>query len=81
MTNVSFNISIINDDVLENDEIFQLVFDLNSLPINVTRGEIKQATVTIVNDGGSGKWNLYNSALMLLTIREIFIFSLHMPVF
>ena len=51
---MSFNITIINDTVLENDEIFQLVIVSNSLPINVTRGEIKQATVTVLNDGGSG---------------------------
>ena len=52
---MSFNITVINDTVLENDEVFQLVIVLNSLPINVMRGEIKQATVTVLNDGGSGK--------------------------
>ena len=55
MTSVSFDITIINDTVLENDEMFQLIIVSHSLPNTVRRGEIKQVTVTILNNGGSGQ--------------------------
>ena len=47
---VSFPIPIIDDQILEQDEIFYL--DLQSLPDNVIVGDISQATVAIVNDEG-----------------------------
>ena len=54
MTSASFNITINNDNVLEDDEIFYLIIR-NSHPNNVTRGEIDRVVVTIVNHGGSSK--------------------------
>ena len=56
MTNVSFNITIINDNVLENNETFNLSIVGKSLQNNVTLGKISQTAVTIVNDGGSRKY-------------------------
>ena len=54
--NVSFNVTVINDTVLETNETFNLTIVGNSLPTNVTLGKIDQTTVTIVNDGGSRKY-------------------------
>ena len=55
-TNVSFDVTITNDNVLENNETFNLTIVGESLPNNVTVGKISQTTVTIVNDGGSRKY-------------------------
>ena len=52
MTSVLFNITIINDDVYEGNETFNLVVNVSSLSSNFTVGEISQATVTIMNDDG-----------------------------
>ena len=54
--NVSFNIAIINDAVLEDNETFNLTIKEDSLPENIMLGEIEITQVTIVNDGGSGKY-------------------------
>ena len=48
VNSVSFDISVIDDDILEHNESFNL--GLCSLPDNVIVGDISQATVTIVND-------------------------------
>ena len=49
---VIFDIDIINDDIQENDETFQLSINALSLPNNVTVGDFGQTTVTILaNDG------------------------------
>ena len=53
---MSFNITIINDNVLENNETFNFTIVGESLPNNVILGKISQTTVTIVNDGGSRKY-------------------------
>ena len=50
MTSVSLNVSIINDDMLEDEENFLLTIDLSSLPNNVTVGDPEEAIVTIVDD-------------------------------
>ena len=54
--NVSLNVTVINDTVLEINETFNLTIVGDSLPPNVTLGKTNQATVTIVNDGGSRKY-------------------------
>ena len=56
MTSVSFNVTINNDTVLEDNETFHLIIR-NLLPsdVTVTYGEFKCTVVTIVNNGGSGK--------------------------
>ena len=51
-TNVPFNISITDDDILEDDENFILTVDLSSLPSNITASDPYQATVTIVDKDG-----------------------------
>ena len=53
MTNVSFNVTIINDTLLESNETFNLTI-MNMLPI--THGKINQIEVTIINNGGSSKY-------------------------
>ena len=58
VTNVSFNVTIINDNVLENNEIFHLIIDSSSLPNGVAYGKINQVTVNILNMGGSGMYTV-----------------------
>ena len=53
---MSFDVTILNDNVLENNETFNLTIVGESLPNNVTLGKISQTAVTIVNDGGSRKY-------------------------
>ena len=48
-TTATFNIPIINDDILEIDENLMLTIN-SSLPDGVTRGTPSEATVTIVDD-------------------------------
>ena len=49
---VLFDIVIINDNIQENDEIFNLSINALSLPNNVTIGDPGQTTITILaNDG------------------------------
>ena len=47
MVNVSFDIPITDDQVLEQDEFF--ILSLHSLPNNVTVGNVSQAVVIILN--------------------------------
>ena len=54
--NAAFTITINNDTVLEYDETFNLTIIESSLPENFILGEIYLAKVTIINDGGSGKY-------------------------
>ena len=52
-TYVTFNISIVDDNVYEsNNETFMLAINSSSLPTNVSLGYPSQATVTIVDDDG-----------------------------
>jgi len=51
MTSVSLNISITDDDILENCiETFSLMIDKSSLPTTVIVGSTNQATVNIIDD-------------------------------
>lgn len=52
MTSVPFNVSIISDDILEDDENFSLTIDLSSLPNNVTADDPYEAMVTILDRDG-----------------------------
>ena len=49
-TSGSFEIFIIDDQMLESDESFDLNIDINTLPDDVTLGSPDSATVTITND-------------------------------
>jgi len=46
VTNMSLNITIVDDNILESDEIFHLNIS-NSLPNHVTLSNMNQSTVTI----------------------------------
>ena len=60
MVNASFNITVINDTVLEDNETFNLIIIKASLPENIILGQFEITKVTIVNDGGSGKYAVNN---------------------
>ena len=49
---VPFNVSITDDNMLEDNENFLLTVDLSSLPDNITVSDPYQATVTIVDKDG-----------------------------
>ena len=48
----SFVVSIINDNVLESDEQFDITIDTTSLPDGITVGSTGSSTVTIMDDDG-----------------------------
>lgn len=48
-TSVSFDVTIIDDNILEKDEDFTLMFDMASLPSTITAIN-NQITVSILND-------------------------------
>ena len=52
MTNVTFDIPIINDIIHEGNESFTLTIMRSSLPSRVSRGRPNMATVTIVDTTG-----------------------------
>ena len=67
VTSVTFNITINNDIVLEDDETLYLIITEISLPENITLGKIYITEVTILNDGGSSKYAVtYLRTLYLL---------------
>ena len=49
MTTASFNIPIIDDNILENNEDMQIEINVSSLPSRVGVSNPGQATVTIVD--------------------------------
>ena len=53
-TSVSFGVNIINDDILENNEIFSLNIISSSVPDQVIIGSPRQSAVTIVDN--DSKW-------------------------
>jgi len=50
LTSITFNVPIIDDNILEGNEIFHLTIDPSSLPEDVSVGSPVLATVTIVDD-------------------------------
>ena len=52
MTRVPFNVTIIDDNIIESDEIFYLNITTDSLPNGVSVGYPNQTTVTIKDDEG-----------------------------
>ena len=52
LTEAIFNISLIDDDILEVTETFILIINPSSLPNNVTIGELGEAAVTILDNDG-----------------------------
>ena len=51
MTNASFAITIVNDNVYEESETFDVIINSNLLPNHVSPGDISTATVTIIDFG------------------------------
>ena len=51
-TSVPFNISITDDNILEDEEKILLTVDLSSLPSNITASDPYEAIVTIVDKDG-----------------------------
>jgi len=49
-TKVSFNVTIIDDEILESNEIFQLSINSEKLPVNVIVNNLSNITVTILDD-------------------------------
>ena len=49
---MSFNVSINDDNILEDDEQFSLVINNGSLPNNIITDNRSRATVIIRNDDG-----------------------------
>ena len=49
-TSASFDIAITQDSKLEDDENFAIAIDQTSLPARVSLGNLRNATVTIVDD-------------------------------
>ena len=52
MTEVTLNVSIVDDDILERNEKFNLTVNVSSLPNTVSVGDHGQATVTIMDNDG-----------------------------
>ena len=51
-TRVPFDISIVDDSILlEDNEDFDIIIVPESLPPDVTHGNLSRATVTIIDDG------------------------------
>ena len=48
-TSASFNVSVNNDYILEDNENFMLTINSLSLPNGITHGDLDQATVIIVD--------------------------------
>ena len=51
-THASINVSLTDDNIFESNENFMITIDPSSLPSNVTVGDPRQVTVTIVDNDG-----------------------------
>lgn len=52
ITAATFDVSVINDEIVENNEIFGVSIDPLSLPFGVFLGDITYADVQIIDDDG-----------------------------
>ena len=52
MTEAVFNISVNDNDILEETETFNIIINSSSLPNNVTIGGLDEAAVTILDNDG-----------------------------
>jgi len=52
MTEAVFNVSINDNEILEEAETFNMIINSSSLPNNVTIGELGEAVVTILDNDG-----------------------------
>ena len=67
MTEVALDVSIVDDNVLEGNENFNLTVNISSLPSRVNVGDPGQATVTIVDDDDG---NVYTVIGMFITVLK-----------
>ena len=65
-TKVMFSIVLINDDVLEEAETFNVIVNSSILPSNVTIGELGDATVIIWDNDGESCVCLYEQVAVPL---------------
>ena len=66
-TTVSFDVQIIDDDLIENDEILQFMILPDLLPNNVGSGiPNNMATLIIIDDAGIGPFVYLCSILIML---------------
>ena len=73
LTHVSFNVPIIDDNMVEINEKFNLIINPSLLPFNVTVGNIFQATVNIIDD--DGKYFIYSIKLH----NYLLVIAIHYP--
>ena len=52
MTEAVFNITVNDNDILEETETFNVMINSSSLPNNVTIGELGEAVITILDNDG-----------------------------
>ena len=52
---MAFNISITDDNILENVEEFNLTINSTSLPNRILNGDIQQTAISITDDDGKVK--------------------------
>ena len=50
VTSVPFDVTINDDNIMEDDEDFMLIINSSTLPEGVTHGDPNNATVTVTND-------------------------------
>ena len=67
MTSIPFDVPIIDDNILEQNEEFTLTILQDILPDGVTRGSTDQTIVTIVDDDGKQ----FNYVIIAMWILEI----------
>ena len=51
-TNVTFDVTIMNDNIVENNEMFTLIIRPNSLLDRISTGSFQRTTVTIIDNDG-----------------------------
>ena len=59
-TTFPFNVSIINDSILEKNESFHIIIVSGSLPNRIHRGNIGSTRVTIVDNDGTCNYIMRN---------------------
>ena len=63
VTRVSFVVAVTNDNVLEGDEKFYLIIDPSSLTTGVTVSDPTHTIVTIYDDDGKYKCQIYTATI------------------
>ena len=72
-----FNVTINDDDILEDDETFNLTINPTSLPSEVSINNPAQVTVTIVDDEGNWYCNNVNAFWMYAYVLYVCVYTVH----